>query len=70
MTQLQSIREHLSDGHTLTHLEAQKLFGCARLAARIGEAKELGDPIGKTMIEVQRRDGSWTRVAQYYRKAA
>jgi integrase len=38
-SQLKSILAALQAGETLTHLEAEQRFGCARLAARIGELR-------------------------------
>ena len=34
-TQLNLIRKHLTDGHTITPLEALNLYGCFRLSAII-----------------------------------
>lgn len=41
-SQMQSIKEHLESGNTLTALDALNLFGCLRLAARIADLKKLG----------------------------
>ena len=54
------ILEYLQRGHSLTPLEALKLFGCFRLGARIWDLKKAYQ-IKKTMVEV----GKGKRVAQY-----
>lgn len=38
-SQRAQIRRYLEDGETLTSLQALQMFGCARLASRIGEIK-------------------------------
>ena len=54
------ILEYLQRGHSLTPLEALKLFGCFRLGARIWELKK-AHQIKTKMVEV----GKGKRVAQY-----
>lgn len=41
-TQTARIRAHLEAGHSITPLDALKLFGCLRLSARIYDLKEQG----------------------------
>ncbi len=36
------VLQHLETGGTLTHLDALRLYGCARLAARIDDLKKQG----------------------------
>jgi len=47
------ILKHLKSGKSLTAMQALKLFGCARLAARIGELKEEGHNIITKMIKIK-----------------
>ena len=66
-TQCDMIREHLESGHTITALDALDLYGCFRLAARIGELENDGmqiasryvqTPRGATIKEYCKRGGS------------
>lgn len=41
-SQKQRILSHLQSGCSITALEALDLFGCFRLAARIGELRKMG----------------------------
>ena len=56
-----AILRWLQDGGTLTHLEAERMFGCARLAARVGEIRaEYG--ADAVLSTTERRNGKhWTR---------
>lgn len=45
MSQSADILRHLERGRTITHLEAERRFGCCRLAARIDELRKAGHPI-------------------------
>jgi hypothetical protein len=47
---------------TLTHLKAQNLFGCSRLAARVRELRAMGHRIDSRMVELP----SGKRVAEYW----
>lgn len=49
-SQRDSILEYLEAGNTLTTLEAIKMFGCIRLAARITELRQKGVPVVTRMI--------------------
>lgn len=42
MSQLKQIRHHLESGKSITPLQAQRLYGCMRLAARIHDLKAKG----------------------------
>lgn len=42
MTQNEMVLRYLETGNTLTHLEAQNFFGCARLAARVDDLRKMG----------------------------
>lgn len=64
-TQNEMIRKYLSEGNGLTALEALRLFGCSRLAARINEIREQGFPVDSELVEVETRHGETARVARY-----
>lgn len=64
MTQNEQIADYLRAGRALTPLDALRQFGCARLAARIGELRALGMEIDSIMIEVDGVHGK-ARVARY-----
>lgn len=55
------ILAYLRAGHSITHLEALARFGCARLAARIFDLKELGYDIIRFMIYDERTDKRFAR---------
>ncbi|WP_104932268.1 helix-turn-helix domain-containing protein [Vitreoscilla sp. C1] len=55
-----AILAYMQQGHALTSLDALRLFGCLRLAARIADIKALGYPVHTRKIKV----GGKT-VAQY-----
>jgi hypothetical protein len=67
MSQNQQIADYLRAGNALTPGDALRLFGSARLAARIGELKNAGMEIESTMIEVTGPRGV-ARVARYVLK--
>ena len=50
MTQTAIILDHLSSGKKLTPIDALNEFGCFRLAARIGELRQMGHDITTTII--------------------
>ena len=49
----------------LRHLQALNHFGCARLAARIGELIDAGWPIQSRDLRVTNRDGKLVTVSEY-----
>lgn len=66
-SQEKKIMDHLKRGHSLTHLQALRLFGCQRLAARINA---LNDPRGKHKFATVKRmvvAPGGARVAQYWK---
>ena len=63
--QTRAVLEHLRGGGKLTALDALASYGIGRLAARVYDLREQGHVINKSMVKVQKRDGTWTRVAQY-----
>ena len=64
-THKEEIMRRLRRGETLTRRDALLEFGCGRLAARINELRDAGEPIETKMIEVTNADGSASRVAEY-----
>ena len=50
MNQTATILDHLSSGKKLTPIDALNEFGCFRLAARIGELRQMGHDITTTII--------------------
>lgn len=68
-TQKDRILEHLEVHGSITPLEAQKLYGCMRLGARIWDLRHEGHEIIKETVEVSTRTGK-ARVARYRLAAA
>ena len=64
-TQRERILSHLKEGLTITAHKALYGYGCARLAARVHDLRQLGWQIEKRMVEVPTRDGRRARVAEY-----
>ena len=60
-TQVERILAHLLSGGSITALEALDLYGCSRLAARIGDIRALGYLVHAEMVTL---DNS-KRVARY-----
>lgn len=61
MSQLQKIRQRLSQGRSITAVEALNDYGCFRLAARINDLRSEGMNIKTIMIDQDNK-----RVAKYY----
>ena len=72
MTQNEAIRLYLESGNTLTHRQADRMFGCARLGARVYEINQeyldQGEPrrIQSEKIPVVGRMGKRKWVARYW----
>ena len=65
MTQNTLVLNYMKEHGTITALEAQKEFGCMRLASRIKDLKDFGWKICKVMVKVETRYGeAW--VARYH----
>jgi hypothetical protein len=60
-----AIAKYLEEGGRLTPLDALHLFGCFRLAARIGELRNTGMEIKTTRIQVTNEAGRRVFVGQY-----
>lgn len=56
---------HILKYGSITHLEAEKEYGCARLAARIADLRREGHAITSTMVEGKNRRGEPTHYARY-----
>jgi hypothetical protein len=68
-SQRSRVLRHLQAGNSLTALQALNYFGCARLAARIGELIDAGWPIQSRAIRITNRDGKLVTVSEYYLSA-
>ncbi len=56
MSQNSEILEYLKQGNSLTSLQALGLFGCLRLASRVGDLKDMGYVvISEQVIDRQRK---------------
>ena len=64
-TQCEQVLHYLSNGGTLTPLDALRLFGCNRLAARINDLKRKGHEIAVAMVDVETASGGTAHVARY-----
>jgi hypothetical protein len=63
------ILEHLEKFGSITPLEAQRLYGCMRLGARIWDLKHEGHAIVMELVEVKTKSGN-AHVARYRLAAA
>lgn len=64
-SQKESILEYMEEGNSITQLDALSLFGCSRLAARIGDLRKDGWSIQSEMVDVPTRGGH-TKVSKYW----
>ena len=65
MSQTEQIFEALKKG-PLTALDAQKHYGCMRLAARVKDLKDAGYEIHDRWVTVANRFGDAVRVKAYW----
>lgn len=65
MTQLGRLVEHLSEGKSITPLEAKEVYGITRLAARIHEARSYLNYPGLIAREL-RTDEAGKRYTRYW----
>lgn len=63
-TQTEAILQYMKEGNSITAFEALNLFGCMRLAARIGDLRADGYVIESRPVKVNTRIGQ-TTVARY-----
>jgi hypothetical protein len=61
MTQKLQILKHLKNGNKLTAIDALKLFGCFRLAARVQDLRDVGHQVKSRLIRINGK-----RVAEYW----
>lgn len=59
------ILAHIEKHGSITPLEAQRLYGCMRLGARIYDLRRDGYDIVSEIVVVPNRHGGKARVAQY-----
>lgn len=65
MSQRERILRYMHENGSITDSDARNDLGCTRLAARIGEIKDTGVKVIKTMERGQNRFGEPTRYARY-----
>ena len=69
-SQRKAIYEYLKRGHTLTSLEAAKMFGASRLPNRIMEIERMtGKAPNRRRITVKNRNGRNVSVCEYWIEA-
>ena len=64
-THCRLILEHMKMHGTIHHFEAEELYGCTRLAARIKDLRNRGVSIDTKMVKGKNRHGGDTRYAVY-----
>lgn len=65
MSQKAKILAHMKRGLTITPLQALDLFGCMRLASRIGDIEEMWYSIYRVWVTVKNRNGKMVKVKRY-----
>ena len=63
--QRELILMHMEKCGSITHLEAEAEYGCARLASRINELRSQGVAIKTEMVPGKNRTGGKTKYARY-----
>ena len=63
--QKSAVLDYLKKGHTLTTIEASRMFGCTRLPARIADYKKEGYKIADIWMDGKTRYGTPTRYKAY-----
>lgn len=66
MRQVDMILNHLETIGPLTQLEALQKYGCGRLGARVWDLRHAGFPIKTRYKKVQKANGDYANVAEYY----
>lgn len=64
-SQCELILAHIQLHGTITHMEAEELYGCTRLAARISDLIGKRNNIVTIMVRGKNRYGRVTRYARY-----
>ena len=65
MTQCEAVIRWLETHDSISDTEARDELGIRRLASRIGDLKEMGEPVTSTLYPVKNRDGKTCYVARY-----
>ena len=65
MTQNDRLLSYLQSGHSITPKEADELFGCMRLGARIYDLKQRGYPIISERVDGVNKFGDKCHWARY-----
>jgi hypothetical protein len=65
-SQAAEVLRFLKSGGRLTSLDAINLWGITRLAARVHELRQRGEPIESIKIPVRNRNGRMVRVEVYW----
>lgn len=65
MSQATDIFDYIMQHGSITQKEADRDIGCARLASRICDLRDIQIPICREMITVKNRHGADCRVARY-----
>ena len=63
--QKSAVLDYMKEGHTLTTIEASRMFGCTRLPARISDYKREGYKFAEDWITGETRYGTVTRYKAY-----
>ena len=66
MTHCERVLAYMEKYGGITHDEAYRQLGCARLSGRIYDLKHRGYSIGKLMVDGKNRFGDQTRYARYF----
>lgn len=66
VAQCDDILAHLQSGRPITQLDALRMYGVGRLAARIHELRKKGHPIQSRSATVTKSSGEKARVSEYY----
>jgi hypothetical protein len=64
-SQCDEILAHLESGKPITPMEALRLYGVARLGARIWDLGRQGHSIRRELVTVRKHNGKTARVASY-----
>ena len=64
-THCRLVLQHMKEHGTIHHFEAEELYGCTRLAARIKDLRNRGVAIDTELVPGKNRNGGSTRYAVY-----
>jgi len=65
MTQIEKIINYIEENGSITPLDAQREFGCQRLASRISDLKRMGYKFNVKLETSKNRAGEPVRYARY-----